>query len=78
LSAVTPQHDEIIKDIGGGFSIAWDTTRVDKVKLAKMRALARERAAELGKIIDGDAATDENTNSAHASRRRRRRAHAAA
>jgi hypothetical protein len=33
------------------FSIAWDTTRVDKAKLATVQALARELSAELGKRL---------------------------
>jgi hypothetical protein len=67
---MAPQHGEIVKDIGDGFSIAWDTTRVDKAKLATVQALARELSAELGRIIDETPATAEKTESASAGKPR--------
>jgi hypothetical protein len=36
------ERDEIIRPIGEGFSIKWDTTRVDKALEAKVRAFVRE------------------------------------
>lgn len=44
-------HDEIVRPIGGGFSIAWDTTHVDRATEEKARAFAAKWAAELDRII---------------------------
>jgi hypothetical protein len=79
---MTPQHDEIVKQLEGGFSIAWDTTRVDKAKLEEVRGVAREQAAQLGEIIKGTANASKQAENPTAGRsraaRRRRTARAAA
>ncbi|HEX3392024.1 MAG TPA: hypothetical protein VHS55_05640 [Solirubrobacteraceae bacterium] len=73
------EHDEIVRPIGDGFSIKWDTTRVDKSLEAEVRAFAQERAAELGRIIDGPDDAGQAANGAgngrmHAAGRRARTA----
>ncbi len=58
------EHDEIKRPIGEGFSIAWDTTRVDKALEAKVRAFVREQAAEFRKIVNGTDDADHAANGA--------------
>jgi hypothetical protein len=78
------EHDEIVRPIGDGFSIAWDTTHVDEALEAKMRAFASEQSAKLHELIFGADEADQATNGASAGRKRtadttrRRRSHAAA
>jgi hypothetical protein len=51
-------HDEIVRPIGDGFSIAWDTTRVGRASEEKVRAFAAKWAAELDRIIGGEPSGD--------------------
>jgi hypothetical protein len=48
---MAPERDEIVKHLDDGFSVAWDTTRLDKGKLQKVDAVGQTRAAELGRIV---------------------------
>jgi hypothetical protein len=50
---MAPRHGEIIKDIGNGWAIAWDTTRVDKRLSARMNAVVRKQSTALSDIIAG-------------------------
>jgi hypothetical protein len=56
------EHDEIVRPIGDGFSIKWDTTRVDKALEAKVDAFVREQAAEFRKIVNGTDDANHATN----------------
>jgi hypothetical protein len=48
---MAPQHDEILKRLDDGLVVAWDTTRVDRIKLEEIRTVGARQAAELGRII---------------------------
>jgi len=48
---VTPQHDEIIKHLDDGFTVAWDTTRRDPATIRAVRKVARAQSALLGEIF---------------------------
>jgi hypothetical protein len=58
------EHDEIVRPIGNGFSIKWDTTRVDEALEAKVCAFVREQAAEFHKIVNGLDDVDHAANNA--------------
>lgn len=52
---MTPKHGEVVKDIDSGFTIAWDTTRVDKALLGKMSSVVSQQSSALNKIIADNA-----------------------
>jgi hypothetical protein len=52
---MSPKHGEVVKDIGNGFTIAWDTTWVDKALLGKMESLVSKQSSALNEIIAANA-----------------------
>lgn len=48
---MAPRHDEIVKRLGDGFVVAWDTTRTDAKKVRKVNTVVKQRSAELGEIL---------------------------
>lgn len=54
---MAPQHDEIVKQLDDGFSIAWDTTKRDPATTKRVKRVVAQRAAELSRILGtGDVA----------------------
>jgi hypothetical protein len=51
---MAPKHDEIIKPLGEGWAVAWDTTQVDPQTTREIARVAKEQAAEFGRILEVD------------------------
>ncbi|HST42285.1 MAG TPA: hypothetical protein VLK58_22390 [Conexibacter sp.] len=46
-----PQHGEIVKQLGDGWAIRWDSTHVDPETQAAVRRVAKARSDELRAIL---------------------------
>jgi hypothetical protein len=48
---MAPKHDEIVKDLGEGWSMAWDTNEVDRKTREAIDAVVQQNAESLRQII---------------------------
>ena len=48
---MAPKHDEIVKSLGDGWSMAWDTNKIDRETHKAMDRVVQENADSLWEII---------------------------
>jgi hypothetical protein len=48
---MAPQHDEIVKHLEDGFTVAWDTTKRDAAIMKEVRKVVAERSTVLAEIF---------------------------
>jgi hypothetical protein len=64
---MAPRHDEIVKRLDDGFTVAWDTTKRDTTKAKDVGRVVAERSKQLGKIFGtGDTPTGRDRSPAPA------------